>query len=317
MRLRSMSAPLALTLLATSPTLGCGKADKADEDGAEGADDSSSADDGADDGSGDGADDGSGDGATDGATDGSADGSADDATDGSADGSTDGAADGGGDGADDGAADGGEPLAEVVFEDDFEGVRVGASGYTGDGAGLDHWDLWLWDSSYYDEYGFGITESMQGGLYTDVGGELTSADPLPAPAGGQQCMYLTGYSNFADTAFFGRSSLRPGAVIIEAERSYTLDLALGRRTRYSDGRARILLFADLHGDDEIEARAEVDMTDLPEGGFAPIRLEIDPSDLLAGTSLQVAVDLNHWGIWGYTSLLVDNVTITATPAPAN
>ena len=306
MRLRSLTAPLALTLFTASLAIGCGEADKADDGGADGAADGSSADDGATDG---GATDGNGEGATDGGGDGSADGTAD--------GSADGAADGGGDGADDGAADGGEPVAEVVFEDDFESVRVDSSGYTSNGVGLDSWVLQGVSYSDYDEFGRYYTVAIGGGLYTDVGGELSSADPLPAPAGGQQCMYLNGYSSLTEASVVGYFSLQPDAVIIEAERSYTLDLALGRRTGFSGGLAQIYLWADLGGTNQVVAQADVYVTDLPEGGFAPIRLEIDPRDLLAGTSIGVGVQLYHAGVNGYTSFLVDNVTITATPAPAN
>jgi hypothetical protein len=304
MRLRSMSAPLVLTLLATNLTLGCGEADKADDGGADGAGDGGSA----------------AGGAADGAADASADGASDGAADGSADGSSDGSADGG-DGAADGSADsgdGGGSADEVVFSDGFEDVRVEDGAWvTDDGIGVNSWLLTPFHYSGYDATIGEFLFTVNGGLFTDDYRELTSADPLPAPAGGQQCMYLSGYASRDDGSIGGYFDLHPEAVTIEAERRYVLDLALGQRAGLSGGVAQVFFYADGGGPDQVLDQADVQIDDLPVGGFANYRLEIDPTDSLAGTPLNVRVQLYQAYIGGYTSFLVDNVTITAVPAAAN
>jgi hypothetical protein len=316
MRLCSLSAPLVLTLLTASLAIGCGDTDKADDDG--GADGADGAVDGATDGTSDGSGDGASDGSADGASDGGGDGSADGASDGGGDGSDD-----GGDGAADGTADGGDgggTADDVVFSDGFEDVRVEevyGSWATGSGAGVTNWLLTPFSYSGYDPSIGDFEFYVNGGLYTDSPGELTSADPLPAPAGGQQCVYMNGYASRDDGSIGGYFDLKPEAVTIEAERRYVLDLALGRRIGYPNGVAQVFFYADGGGPDQVLDQADVQIIDLPEGGFANYRLEIDPTDSLAGTPLNVRVQLYQAYTSGHTTFLLDNVTITAVPAAAN
>ena len=296
------SNPLSLTLLACSLALGCGEADKADGD-------DDGADDGATDGATDGADDGADDGATDGAADGAADGSADGTADGGADdGSADGAADGGADG-----GDGGGPVDELVFSDDFEDNRVPEGEWvTRTGGGVDRWVLeGLADSGYDPSIG-GFNFTIDGGLWVDLPEELSSTGTLPSPAGGEQCMYLQGYASHNFRAFGGGFELRDDQVAVEAERSYLLELALGHRPGATLERVIISM-----GVGEERVSTDLNISDLGTALFTTQTLVLDPSDALAGSPLAVRIELVHMNYAGTTNILVDNVRITARPAPAN
>ena len=268
--------------------------------------------------------DGGDEGATDGSADG-ADGSADGA-DGSADGAdgadgTDGAdgADGadGSDGAD-GGGTGGEPVDAVVFSDTFEDVAISGGDYTDRGIGCDNWVLTPFSYSGYDIYIGDFAFWVDGGLMRDAAGEFTSSDPLPAPAGGAQMMYLTGYASLPEGSFGGHFDLRDDLVEVEAERLYTLELALGQRTPFTGGDVYVYLYTtgEVEGDNVVSEVA-MPIGDLPDGGFSALRLELDPPDSYAGRPLGVRVLLFQDWTGGYTTVAVDNVVISSFEAPAN
>lgn len=302
--------PLALMMtLISIPVLAAGCGDDSAEGGAK--------DDGAaDDGSGvDGADgvDGGGDGTADG-TDG-----ADGGGEGGADGGSDGTADGadGTDGGADGADGGGDPTLGLLFSDDFEAPSIGDAAFTGGGASCDNWVLTPFSYSGYDPYIGDFSFWVDGGLMQDRGGEFTSSDPLPAPAGGVQAMYLTGYASRSDGSIGGHFDLRSDLVTVAAERSYRLDIAVGQRAPYPYGEARVYLYSPLGSEDYVSVESAMYISDLPDGGFESFSLELDPPDRFAGAPLQVRVLLYQAGLGGYTTVVVDNVSITAIEAPPN
>jgi len=253
-----------------------------------------------------------------GATDGGADG-ADGSADGGADG-TDGAdgADGGADGADGGTdgADGGDGFG-VIFSDTFEDPALEGGEFTAGGTGCDNWVLTPFSYSGYDpsigEFRFWV----DGGLMRDAAGEFTSSDPLPAPAGGVQAMYLTGYASLWESSLGGHFDLRNDLITVEPETRYTLDLALGQRSPYVYGEAYVYLYTGLSDEDLVVEELLVPISTLPSGGFAAQRLELDPPDRFAGAPLGVRVLLYQSSTAGYTTFAIDNVTITTAPAAAN
>jgi hypothetical protein len=290
-----------ISLLACSLAFGCGEADKADAEdgGADGASDGSAdAGDGAADGT-DGAADG-----TDGAADGGADGA--DGTDGG-----DGAADGGEDGGDGG--DGSVPVDELVFSDDFEDNRVPEGEWvTRAGGGVDRWSLAGFADSGYDPAIGGFTFTIDGGLYVDLPEELSLGGTLPSPAGGEQCMYLQGYASHNFRSFGGAFELLDDQVAVEAERSYLLEFALGHRPGATLERVIISM-----GVGEERVSNDLNISELGSALFTNQSLVLDPSDALAGSPLAVRIELVHMNYAGTTTILVDNVRVTARPSAPN
>lgn len=265
----------------------------------------------------DGGDAGAADGGADGGVDG-ADGGADGAD--GADGSADGAdgADGGGDGADGGTdgADGGDVYG-VIFSDTFEDPAMVGGDFTAGGSGCDNWVLTPYSYSGYDPYVGEFSFWVDGGLMRDALGEFTSSDPLPAPAGGVQAMYLTGYASMWESSIGGHFDLRNDLITVEPETRYTLDLALGQRSPYLYGEVYVYLYTAFSEEDLVVEELSLAISTLPSGGFAAQRLELDPPDRFAGAPLGVRVLLYQSSTAGYTTFAVDNVTITTSAAPAN
>ncbi len=140
--------------------------------------------------------------------------------------------------------------------------------------------------------------------------EVVSYDPLPEPADGRQAMYLIGYDNVGYGLIGGLFDLNPRLLRVEAGRRYTLDLALGQRSPYQLGTARVTFYTGLAADDYVLDEEYVYITDLPDGGFNHYQLEIDPPDRYDRAGLGVRIELmqDHAG---YSVVMIDNVTITA------
>jgi hypothetical protein len=308
MRLRSMSAPLALTLLTASLTLGCGEADKADDGGADGAADGSSADDGADDG----ATDGSGDGAADGTADGSADGG-----DGSADGG-DGSADGG-----DGSADGGDdgtvdPTPVLVYTEGFEDPEIPADTMTTSTAPLPGWTTVLFSNAYettIDGVSQWVAGTASGAILRPSGAYdyFDASAPLASPAEGNQTAMATHYSTGAQEL---RSTMMGDpSIVIAPETAYTMRVAVGSLRGYVWGTTDLTLHVSGMPTDAGTVTIDLETSGV-SGGWFEAEVTYDPPDSLSGLPLMIELAYTSTIAWG-SYVAWDNVRIYATPAPPN